>query len=584
MMEVSVKSSAYTFGTLLALYLFGSGVGAMAGIALAPRIGAPRRAFLACQCLLLLYACAAIALLVWTPPTIQGYSWLYDLWGGRRSFNLGGKMYLGALLRLYVVFPLALFGIPTVLMGLSYPDPPARGAGRSRHQRLEGRRAASRQHRRLRGRQPARGALDADLAGDDGHLPAAGGRRARLRRPRPARARGPAALPVAGRAAWRWPPSSCPRSADSGCGSTGRRSRPACSRRTRPGVVALVPDRKVWQVWAGGRWHSTLPFSGIHTTLGAAPAVIHPSPREVAIIGLGSGDTAASAGCRRDVDQRVTVFELYAPEQRLLGLLAARGDAPAKLVQLLDDPRYSFPIADGRNAIDRGGRLYDLIEADALWPTAPYAGNLYSLEFFQMCAGRLRPGGLVTTWLPSPRVRATFLSVFPHAVEISGQARDRQPLPHPHRPRRLERAALRSPGTPRTSDGNSRLDMARQQKYWDQGRSTALLTRTWPICCARSSCGAGGKPSNASILPSRQEPDGLLRRIDGPGDVLLGTQADLGRDAGEEDVFGAPERRHPRRLALQVGDPSHPLRGDDLEAPHVHAGEEHHGIPLDPGG
>jgi spermidine synthase len=99
--------------------------------------------------------------------------------------------------------------------------------------------------------------------------------------------------------------------------------------------------------------------------------------------------------------------------------LARRSDAPAKLARFLEDPRFTFRIADGRNALDRGGRLYDLIEADALWPTSPYSGNLYSLEFFQMCARRLRPGGLVTTWLPTRRVRATFLSALPYVVELA---------------------------------------------------------------------------------------------------------------------------------------------------------------------
>src|SRR2546427_11182933 len=36
----------------------------------------------------------------------------------------------------------------------------------------------------------------------------------------------------------------------------------------------------------------------------------------------------------------------------------------------------------------------------------------------------------------------------------------------------------------------------------DQGRSTALLTTTWPILLARISCGTGGKPIRASSLPS----------------------------------------------------------------------------------
>jgi spermidine synthase len=119
------------------------------------------------------------------------------------------------------------------------------------------------------------------------------------------------------------------------------------------------------------------------------------------------------------MDQRITVFELYAPEHRLLSALAGRSGAPARLGRFLEDPRFSFRIADGRNAIDRAGHLYDIIEADALWPTSPYSGNLYSVEFFRMCASRLRPGGFVTTWQPTRRVRATFLSVFPHVVEIS---------------------------------------------------------------------------------------------------------------------------------------------------------------------
>src|SRR5205814_7478455 len=118
-MELAVKSTAYTFGTLLAVYLLGSGAGSLVGIAIARRLGAPRRAFLVCQCLLLAYAGGVIALLVWVPPTAPGYAWFYELWGGYRSFNLGGAAHPDALLRLYVAFPLVLFGPSTLLMGLS---------------------------------------------------------------------------------------------------------------------------------------------------------------------------------------------------------------------------------------------------------------------------------------------------------------------------------------------------------------------------------------------------------------------------------------------------------------------------------
>src|SRR5260370_11175644 len=49
---------------------------------------------------------------------------------------------------------------------------------------------------------------------------------------------------------------------------------------------------------------------------------------------------------------------------------------------------------------------------------------------------------------------------------------------------------------------NSRLAVTRQQKYWDHGRSVALLTTTWPIFLARNSWAFGGKPRNAYTFPS----------------------------------------------------------------------------------
>jgi hypothetical protein len=81
----------------------------------------PLRAFLVLQCLLLLYAGGVLALLVRIPAGTPYYQWYYELWGGSRSFNLGGAMHWDAFLRLYVALPLVLFGPPTVLMGLSFP-------------------------------------------------------------------------------------------------------------------------------------------------------------------------------------------------------------------------------------------------------------------------------------------------------------------------------------------------------------------------------------------------------------------------------------------------------------------------------
>jgi spermidine synthase len=73
-------------------------------------------------------------------------------------------------------------------------------------------------------------------------------------------------------------------------------------------------------------------------------------------------------------------------------------------------------LDDGRHALARGEERYDVIEADALWPYAAYSGNLYSVEFFRECAGRLKPGGLMCTWAPTSRVVASFRAAFPHVA------------------------------------------------------------------------------------------------------------------------------------------------------------------------
>jgi hypothetical protein len=189
------------------------------------------------------------------------------------------------------------------------------------------------------------------------------------------------------------------------------------------GVVAVLPEGpRHWRVFVGGRSHSWLPFGGTHTRLGAMPSVIHPAPVDIAIVGLGSGDTAWGAACRPETAS-VTVFEIAGPQPRLLReLVASPADAGRldELRRFLSDPRVRIEVADGRNALEHGGRLYDVIEADALQRDVAYSGTVYSLEFFRLCGRRLKPGGLMCSWAPTPRVEATFRQAFPHVLRFEG--------------------------------------------------------------------------------------------------------------------------------------------------------------------
>ena len=133
--------------------------------------------------------------------------------------------------------------------------------------------------------------------------------------------------------------------------------------------------------------------------LGAVPALIHPNPKAVALIGLGSANTAWAVACRSETEV-LDVFEIAGPQLRLLRRFDEERHLFAKLHRILEDPRHAVVTADGRNAIERGERRYDIIEADALWPYTGYSGNLYSEEFFARCARHLAPGGLMCTWAP----------------------------------------------------------------------------------------------------------------------------------------------------------------------------------------
>ena len=409
-LEMAVKSTAFTFGTMLAVYLLGSSLGCLAGAPLVARLRRPLKTFLTLQCALLLYAGIAITLLVTLPPTTPGYAWYIGYWG-KGWYGLGSNWEPEQFFHLYVWLPLAIFGIPTILMGLSFPT-----LQRAVHDdlRTSGRKVGLLQAANIGGCVAGSllvGLVALDRLGTTGTfrvLMLVGvafalvgmrkfGWRSSFAVLGLALAATAAYIP-AQRAFWmRLHGTTDPR---------------VLMAEDASGVGALVPRATgVWNVFVHGKAHSWIPFGGIHTRLGAAPAMIHPAPVDVAIIGLGSGDTAWASASRPET-KSLTVFEISGPQPRLLRDLAATGLFP-ELGRLLDDPRLRVRVADGRTALEQEGRLYDLIEADALWPFAPYAGNLYSVEFFRQCMRRLKPGGILCTWAPTPRVYASFTQAAP---------------------------------------------------------------------------------------------------------------------------------------------------------------------------
>ena len=414
LIDVTVKATAFTFGTVLAVYLAGMAAGTFAGLATIDRVRRPLAAFIALQAAIVGYAAAAAVVIAALPIGHPVLEWIGELARAPRSYEAGARWEIADVLRLYAVVPGVAYGLPTVLMGYSFivlqravQDDP----------RTSGRKVGLLQAANIAG--CVFGSLVVGLgalswigsAGTVRALAAIGGVLALVGAGMVAR---PLALAAAALVAF------------AAFGPANDRlwqrlhgfTRPVLVDEDATGVVAVAPDDGGgWRMFVNGRSHSTLPFGGLHTTLGAAPAIVHPAPARVAVVGLGSGDTAWAAGCRPETT-RVRVYEVCAPELRLLHRLSREEEVP-RLSGFLDDPRLEIEVADGRHALERSGESYDLIEMDALPPSSPYSGTLYSVEFFRICRRRLNPGGVMCTWAPTPRVAATFAAAYPHVLEIA---------------------------------------------------------------------------------------------------------------------------------------------------------------------
>ncbi|MEZ5435735.1 MAG: fused MFS/spermidine synthase [Pseudomonadales bacterium] len=165
-----------------------------------------------------------------------------------------------------------------------------------------------------------------------------------------------------------------------------------------------------------GATQSAIPYENIHTALSYVPAVLHPAPEDILIIGLGSGNTLWAAGGRPET-KRITNVEILGSQWK--NLRDAHALKPYAAVQsMLDDKRMEFVIDDGRTWLMRSGRQFDIIETDALRPFIPYAGNLYSSEYFTLLKNHLKPGGYVVNWIPTGRTIQTFRSVFPYTLNF----------------------------------------------------------------------------------------------------------------------------------------------------------------------
>jgi spermidine synthase len=149
--------------------------------------------------------------------------------------------------------------------------------------------------------------------------------------------------------------------------------------------------------------------------LGHIPALVHPHPRSVLIVGVGAGVTAGALAIHPEVE-RIVICEIEP-----MVPASARQFFGEENHHVFDDPRVQLIFDDARHFLQTTNERFDIITSDPIHPWVRGAATLYSLEYLQLARAHLNPGGVVTQWIPlyetdvasAKSEIATFSLVFP---------------------------------------------------------------------------------------------------------------------------------------------------------------------------
>lgn len=149
--------------------------------------------------------------------------------------------------------------------------------------------------------------------------------------------------------------------------------------------------------------------------LGLLPALIHPRPQKVLVVGCGAGVTAGSFVNHPDT-RRIVICDIEPLIPRVVSQHFQKEN-----YNVVNDPRVQIIFDDARHYVLRTDETFDVITSDPIHPWVKGAATLYSREYFELVRRHLAPGGLVTQWVPLYESGwdavqseiATFFDVFP---------------------------------------------------------------------------------------------------------------------------------------------------------------------------
>jgi spermidine synthase len=150
---------------------------------------------------------------------------------------------------------------------------------------------------------------------------------------------------------------------------------------------------------------------------GHLPLLLHPSPRRVAYLGVGTGISVSAI--RFHPVAEVTALELV-PEV----VSVAREWFGEGNLDVLKDPRVRVRAEDARAYLGATQARFDVVIGDLVVPWRSGESSLYTRDSFSAARRVLAPGGIYCQWIPLYQISeaefdsiaASFLDVFPQTT------------------------------------------------------------------------------------------------------------------------------------------------------------------------
>ena len=148
------------------------------------------------------------------------------------------------------------------------------------------------------------------------------------------------------------------------------------------------------------------------------PALIHPNPKSVLIVGCGAGVTSGSFLVYPSIE-RVVICELEPLVPQVVAEYFGKEN-----YDVVKNPKVQIVYDDARHFVLTTNEKFDIITSDPIHPWMKGSATLYTKEYFELCKKHLNPGGVITQWVPlyesnEDVVRsefATFFEAFPHGT------------------------------------------------------------------------------------------------------------------------------------------------------------------------